>query len=146
MSTTYDDEREIHRNIIRFARAMDNRAWNEITEIMTENATADLGTGHLASPTETIALMRSFLDDCGPTQHLIANVMIDIDIDTAHSSAYVADLHLGTGEREGQSFRTLGEYHDEWTRTADGWRMSHRTKRNNGHLGTFAVLGPGPAG
>ena len=145
MSTSHDGERAIHRQIVRFARAMDARRWAEIPSIMTEDATADLGTGPLASPAEIVALMRSFLDACGPTQHLVGNVLIDVEGDTARSSAYVADLHLGTGALAGQSFRTLGDYRDEWRRTPEGWRMSHRTKLNNGHIGSYDVLGPGPA-
>ena len=31
--------------------------------------------------------MRSFLDDCGPTQHLLGNVMIEIDGDLARAAA-----------------------------------------------------------
>lgn len=144
MSTTYEDEREIYRSIVRFARAMDDRDWAEIETIAAEDFTADLGTGPLGSCSEMIALTRSFLDDCGPTQHLIANVLIDIDGDTARSRAYVADMHLGTGALEGQFFRTIGDYHDEWRRTENGWRMTQRTKHNRGHLGNYAVMGPGP--
>ncbi|QIX26491.1 nuclear transport factor 2 family protein [Nocardioides sp. JQ2195] len=146
MQTTYEDEREINRCIIRFARAMDDRDWAEIEKITVEDLTADLGTGALGSRGEVIALMRSFLDDCGTTQHLIGNVLIEIEGDTASSRAYVSDMHLGTGALESQTFRTLGDYHDRWRRTADGWRMTHRTKLNRGSLGDHAVLGQGPSG
>jgi hypothetical protein len=40
-------------------------------------------------------LLRSYLDKCGHTQHLIGNVLIEIGGDTATSRAYVADTHLG---------------------------------------------------
>ncbi|GAB2651582.1 nuclear transport factor 2 family protein [Prescottella soli] len=145
MPTPNEDEREIYRSIVRFARAMDQRDWAEIETIAAEDMEADLGTGRLGSRREMIALTRSFLDDCGPTQHLVGNVLIDIDGDTARSRAYVADMHLGTGELEGKFFRTIGDYHDEWRRTVDGWRMVRRTKHNRGHLGDYAVLGPGPS-
>ncbi|WP_075835844.1 MULTISPECIES: nuclear transport factor 2 family protein [unclassified Rhodococcus (in: high G+C Gram-positive bacteria)] len=145
MFTSSDDEREIYRGIVRFARAMDERNWTEIEAITTKDATADLGTGPLASRAEMIALIRTFLDDCGPTQHLVANILIDIEGDTARSRAYVSDMHLGTDDLDGQFFRTLGDYHDQWAKTPNGWRMTHRTKHNHGSLGSLAVLGPGPA-
>ena len=145
MYTSSNDEREIYRNIVRFARAMDDRDWAAIADIATADATAELGTGPLVGRDEIVALIRTFLDECGPTQHLVGNVLIDIDGDTARSRAYVSDMHLGAGELAQTSFRTLGDYHDEWAKADDGWRMTHRTKHNRGSIGSHEVLGPGPA-
>jgi len=139
-----DDEREIYRNIVRFARAMDDREWAAIDALTDADMTADLGTGAVGSRSEMVAIIRSYLDDCGPTQHLVANVLIDVDGDTASSRAYVSDMHLGTGALEGQFFRTLGDYQDEWRRSPHGWRMTRRVKHNRGHLGNFTVMGSGP--
>lgn len=148
MFTSSDDEREIYRSIVRFARAMDERDWSAIDDIATVDATAHMGSGELEGRAAIVALMRSFLDECGPTQHLIGNVLIDIDTDgeTASSRAYVSDMHLGTGDRAQSSFRTLGDYHDKWAKIDGRWRMTHRTKINHASLGSFEVLGPGPAG
>ena len=138
--TTSADEREIYRNIVRIARAMDERNWSEIEGLLAPDATGEFGNGRLTSAAEIVAMLRSFLDDCGPTQHLIGNVLIDVSGDTATSRAYVADMHLGTGELEGRYFRTLGDYHDAWARTADGWRLTHRHKLHHGTMGDIAVL------
>lgn len=140
-------EREITRAVTRFARAMDSRDWPTLHEIMLPDATAELGTGTLHGPGEVEAAIRAFLDDCGPTQHMLGNMLVDVDLaaGTGVSRAYVSDLHLGVGEKAGLSFSTLGDYHDEW-RLADGvWRMSHRTKHMSGTLGDISVLGLGPA-
>ncbi|WP_407445150.1 nuclear transport factor 2 family protein [Rhodococcus sp. (in: high G+C Gram-positive bacteria)] len=134
------DERAIYRNIVRIARAMDERDWAVVEEIIVPEATGDFGTGPLGSASEIVALLRDFLDDCGPTQHMIGNVLIEIDDNTAVSRAYVSDMHLGTGDLEGQFFRTLGDYHDSWVRTSEGWRLIHRTKKHTGLLGNIAVL------
>lgn len=146
MCTSSNDEREIYRKIVEFARAMDDRDWSAFANITLSEATADLGTGLLTGRDEIVRLIRSFLDECGPTQHLVGNVLIDVDGDTAHSRAYVCDTHLGTGELAQTSFRTLGDYHDDWVKVDDGWRMSHRTKHSRGAIGSITVLGPGPAG
>ena len=38
-----------------------------------------------------VALMRSFLDDCGPTQHLLGNLTVEVDAGSeAHSRCYVS--------------------------------------------------------
>lgn len=138
--TDSKDERDIYRAIVRIARAMDERDWAVIENIAVPEATGDFGTGPLRSATEIIALLRNFLDDCGPTQHMIGNVLIEIDENTATSRAYVADMHLGAGDLAGQFFRTLGDYHDSWIRTSEGWRLTNRTKKHNGVLGNIAVL------
>lgn len=146
---TLDDliaEREIYRALSRFARAMDARDWGALNTIVLEDATADIGTGPLDNRAELIAHMRAFLDDCGPTQHFLGNVLVDVDGDLATSKAYVSDVHLGTGDMAHLTFSTLGEYHDQWKRVDEVWRMTHRTKYNRAHIGSFEVLGPGPAG
>ena len=90
--------------------------------------------------------MRSFLDECGPTQHLLGNVLIDIKEDSASSSAYVSDMHVGVGDKKHLTFSTLGEYRDQWKKIDGIWLMSHRTKINRAHIGSIEVLGPGPSG
>ena len=69
-----------------------------------------------------VNLLRSFLDACGPTQHLLGNVLIEVQGDRASSRAYVSDMHLGSGVTEGQTFSTLGDYHDEWRLV--GWVLA----------------------
>lgn len=139
-------EREIYRALVRFARAMDDREWSALDAITTEDITADLGAGKLRGRAELVANMRSFLDDCGPTQHLLGNVLIEVESDKASSRAYVSDMHLGTDDQAHLTFSTLGDYHDQWIRIDGAWRMCHRTKLNRAHIGTIEVLGSGPAG
>lgn len=139
------DERAIYRQLCRFAEAMDRREWHVLESVLLEDAEADYGIGRRRGSSAIIAEMRSFLDDCGPTQHLLANVVIDVDGDRAVSSAYVADMHVGSGDKAHLTFRTLGDYRDRWVRTGAGWRMAERIKHNRAHVGDISVLGPGPA-
>ncbi len=138
-------ERDIYRNLSLFARAMDLRDWAALTAIMSEDIVADLGTGPLHGPDAVIANLRSFLDDCGPTQHLLGNVLIDINGDEATSQAYVNDMHVGSGDKADLTFRTLGDYHDRWIKRDGRWRMVQRTKHNHAIIGSIEVLGQGPA-
>ncbi len=144
---TLDDllaEREIYRQLVNFARAMDERDWRALDSITTDDVTGDLGAGKLAGRDALVANMRSFLDDCGPTQHLLANVLIDVKGDRASSKAYVSDMHLGVADQAHLTFSTLGDYRDEWQKAGGVWLMTHRTKLNRAHIGSFEVLGPGP--
>ncbi|MFE3293214.1 nuclear transport factor 2 family protein [Rhodococcus sp. NPDC059234] len=148
-ATTLDDllaERAIARVLTRIARAMDDRDWSALDDLVLAEATANLGTGELTGRAEIVTTIRAFLDECGPTQHLLGNVLVDVDGDTATSRAYVCDLHVGQGDRADLTFQTLGDYHDEWVRGGGAWRLARRVKHNRGHVGSFAALGPGPEG
>jgi hypothetical protein len=139
-------EREIYRQLVRFARAMDARDWTALENITCPDIKADVGAGQLLGREAFVANMRSFLDDCGPTQHLLGNVLFEVTGDTASSQAYVSDMHLGTGDMADQTFRTLGDYHDRWQKRGDSWLMVERIKHNHGLIGSMQVLGPGPEG
>jgi hypothetical protein len=139
-------EREISRAIYRFARAMDERDWSALDAILSAEASADLGTGSIRGRAAIVANMRSFLDACGPTQHLIGNILVEIDGDSASSRCYVSDLHRGTGAKAELSFSTIGEYHDRWQRSDRRWWMVHRSKLSRALIGSIEVLGPGPSG
>ena len=135
------DERIIYRQLMRFARAMDEGNWQDLADVTTEDFVSDTGLGDIAGRDACIEFMRSFLDNCGTTQHLLANVVIDVDGDNATSSAYVCDVHLARDEASGVHFRTLGIYHDEWRRAGDSWLMRRRRKDNRATLGSMAVFG-----
>ena len=135
------DERAISRALIGFARAMDDRDWATMAEILTEDAQGDFGTGPLAGSAAIIDLIRGYLDNCGPTQHLLGNVIVDVDGDTATSRAYIRDVHLNATADPSVRFYTLGDYHDTWRRSGDGnWRLCERIKANRGYVGPLEIF------
>lgn len=137
-------ERDIARLLARVARAMDERDWVVLDEIIEDDARADFGLGLVTGRAAIVAVMRSFLDACGPTQHLLGNLTIEIEGDEARSRCYVSDLHLGQADKAHLTLQTLGEYQDRWQRRTGRWWLIERIKLNRAHVGTFAVLGPGP--
>lgn len=139
-------EREITHALIRFARAMDERDWDVLRTILVDDATSDVGTGPLEGSEALIACIRSYLDACGRTQHLLGNILVDVTGDEAVSKAYVSDMHLSADPDSELTFATLGDYHDRWQRIDGTWRMVHRTKLNRGVVGSFAVFGMPDAG
>lgn len=133
-------EREIQRNLVAIARAMDERDWDALRHVLLAEATADLGLGLITGREAIVDFIRGFLDACGPTQHLLGNVLIDVSGDTASSRSYVSDMHLGLGTKSTLTFSTLGDYHDQWLRVGGGWRLSHRTKLNRAKLGDISIF------
>jgi hypothetical protein len=135
-------EREITRALVRFARAMDERDWETVRGLMFDDATAELGAGPLEGSAAIAESIRGYLDACGPTQHLLGNVLVEVDLaaGTAESRAYVSDVHLGKGSRRELTFSTLGDYRDSWEHDGERWRIRHRTKLNRGVLGSMDVF------
>ena len=133
-------ERQIYRQLVSFARAMDQRDWDGLGDLLCDDIRADVGVGETVGRESFIEVMRSFLDDCGVTQHLLGNVLIDVRGNRATSRAYVSDMHLGAGNRSELTFRTLGDYHDDWECRQGVWLMSARKKLNRATLGSFDVF------
>jgi len=143
MNLTLDQliaERSIYRNLVAFSCAMDDRDWEAFEDITSENMTASLGQGEISGRANIVAFIRSFLDNCGPTQHLLGNVVIDVQGNVAKSSAYVCDMHLGNGDKSGMTFHTLGRYNDEWECIEGCWRMVRRVKDNRAVVGSMEVF------
>lgn len=137
-----DDERDVQRALNLFARAMDDRDWTTMAKILAEDAVGDLGTGRLTGSAAIINAIRGFLDNCGPTQHLLGNVVIDVAGDTAISRAYIRDVHLNSVADPSTRFYTLGDYQDTWRRQSDGsWRLTERIKSNRAHVGPLDIFG-----
>ncbi|QGP80500.1 nuclear transport factor 2 family protein [Sphingobium sp. CAP-1] len=132
---------EIGRELTRFARAMDDRDWETLKAILTDDATADLGTGTLAGSDAIITLIRQYLDACGTSQHLLGNLIVEADGDSAISRSYVSDMHLGRDDAPEPNFRSLGDYHDRWRRIDGRWRLAERRKLNRALIGSMAVFG-----
>jgi hypothetical protein len=135
------DERDVQRALTLFARAMDDRDWTAMADILAVDAEGDFGTGRLYGSAAIIELIRGYLDNCGPTQHLLGNVVIDVDGDKAVTRAYVRDVHLRSDADPSARFYTLGDYKDTWLRQADGtWCLTERVKANRAHVGPLDIF------
>ena len=119
---------------------MDARDWGTLGELMTDDVVAEFGTGEMSGRDTVIAFIQSFLDNCGTTQHILGNVIIDVDGDKASSEAYVADMHLSKLPNNQDTFRTLGNYSDSWVKQGDTWLIKKRLKDNRATIGTMDVF------
>lgn len=138
-------ERELARVVNRYARACDERDWAAIDEVFSEDASADYGGWHLRDRAAIVAMLRAHLDGCGPTQHLLGNLQVEVNGDLVASRVYVRAAHRGQGDLSTQTYECLGEYRDRWTHTGIGWRIAHRAMVVNHELGLRSVLRGGAA-
>lgn len=137
-------ERQIGRLLADLALAMDRRDWAALDAIIADDATADFGLPEICRGRAAIvANFRSFLGGCGPSQHLLGNLVVDVEGETAESRCYVHDLHQGAGAKSHLTFLAPGQYRDRWRRIEGRWWLVHRQKLMFTTLGSLEILGPG---
>lgn len=135
---TIDDligHHQIRERLIGIARGMDDRDWGGLARIIAHDAIADFGGGMVEGSAAIIDVFRRFLDPCGPTQHLLGNLIVSIDGEQAESKCYVSDMHIGAGTRAHLTYCTLGDYHDRWQKRNGEWWLVQRMKHNRGFIG-----------
>lgn len=140
-------ERAIVRGLAHFARILDTKDWNALPEVFADSIAFDYGYGERAGMEALTENMRRFLDSCGPTQHLIGSVLVDIDDDgkAATSRAYVQARHQRANDAAGPVFDSNGAYVDRWQLTPEGWRIVRRDALWQAHTGDPGILAAGPS-
>ena len=122
------DERAVTAVALRYCRALDSKHWAGLAEVFLPDATADL-----ASPTQLVGLdaitarIRGALDHLDASQHLVGNHEVVIDGDTATHFCYLQAQHVMRRAEGGRNYLVGGNYADRLVRTAQGWRIAHRT-------------------
>lgn len=121
------------------ATALDTRDWAALGAAFAEDAHGYGKEGRAA----IVAQVRAHLGGCGPSQHLLGNVRVTVDGDTARSLAYARVFHVGAGDATGAFYECMGEYRDAWARTPEGWRLTRRRFSVVIERGDRGVLRPG---
>jgi ketosteroid isomerase-like protein len=132
MATTttqnFADHLEIQQVINLYASAIDKHQWSALESVFTEDAEADFIELGVFKGRQTISdLISSVLTQCSVTQHLLGNINIEVEGDTASASCYLSALHVGLGDYAAETMTVWGEYKDKLVRTSEGWRIVHRT-------------------
>jgi hypothetical protein len=128
--STIRDRFEIADLLAQFARGCDNNDLALVSACFTPDATLNYealpaSARSVRGFVEHVALVLSQLQS---TQHLLGNIVVDVRGDRARSLSYVQATAFAPN---GQSWAIGGEYADELVRTADGWRIAHRTHRRH---------------
>jgi 3-phenylpropionate/cinnamic acid dioxygenase small subunit len=136
-------ERELHLVLCRYARACDQRDWPAMDDIFIEEASADYGGMlRLQGREPIVAMIRAHLDGCGPSQHLLGNLVVDVSGAAVESRVYVRAAHRGAGSMQDLTYESLAEYQDRWILTPGGWRIAHRRMDISHELGRRDILRP----
>lgn len=139
-------ERELATVLHRYAELCDERNWALIDQIFSADATAQYGGRWLPNPAAVLGMLKDHLGGCGPTQHLLGNLGVDITkadgLPTVNSRIAVRAAHRGAGEKRHETYECMGHYQDRWCKTDQGWRIAHRQMVVAFEFGNRRVLGP----
>ena len=139
------DQHEITIALGRFARILDGREWDAVGEVFADDVTFNYGDGQEQKGIAAMTLQFSrFLDDCGPSQHLLGSIQVTVEGDKGLSRAYVQARHQGAGDKAHLYLDSNGEYIDRWERRPEGWRIVRRDARWFMNPGDVSVLGAVP--
>lgn len=129
--------------LIGYARALDYRHWQWLESTFTQDVFASYGdTEIVRGRANLIAMIRRYLDGCGPTQHLLGNFTINILDGVATSRCYVRGMHAGLGENAHAIYDFWGEYRDRLVLTHAGWRITERIEHIFHFTGDSCVFAP----
>jgi hypothetical protein len=135
------DERDIVAVAFRYCRALDTKDWPLLGEVFLPDSTADLSSGvDLIGIDAIVQRIRTALEHLDLSQHLVGNHEVTIDGDTATHQCYLQAQHVRQAATGGPNYLVGGQYRDRLVRTADGWRIAHRTLTVMWTDGNLAVV------
>lgn len=136
-----DDRSELAELAHAYADALDRRDWPALDDVFTHDVRADYNGVHvLRGRTDLVAMIRTYLDRCGPTQHLMGNHRVTVDGDRARLSVKMRVHHIGAGVRADLTYECFGWYHADAIRTPQGWRFRGWRQEVTAELGTHEVF------
>ncbi len=136
-------QQAITEGLNRYARACDERNWSLFDSVFCDDVEVNYGGEFkFQGRDKVVGMIRSMLGGCGPTQHLLGNISIQVSGDSARSSCYVRADHIGKGDKSQLRYEVWAEYRDEWMRLDSGWRIRQRTMHISQEIGERSVLAP----
>ncbi len=126
--------------LTRYATAVDTKDWDLFRSCFTDDAQIDYtSAGGVAGPVGEVAeWLESTMAMFAMTQHLVTNVEVTVEGDSARSRAgFFNPMGLqdtsegaaaGPGHEPLKKFWCGGYYNDELTRTDTGWRIVRRVE------------------
>jgi hypothetical protein len=115
-----------------YARAVDLRDRERFVAVFTEDGYFGVHDPDSPEPhaayrgAEELGTVMGLLDQYGETMHLMANHYVDLAGDTATGVVYCLARHLVERDGATRDLEMVVRYHDEYVRTARGWRIANR--------------------
>lgn len=126
MKTELERRKEIEDLFARYCEALDDKDWDALIPMFTEDASADWFSGGWTQDNrdDVISFIREWVDtEHIETHHVIGNHLAEIDGDTAKASCRVCAYHMGVNKKEGLHQESLAKFWGELVDTPEGWKF-----------------------
>jgi 3-phenylpropionate/cinnamic acid dioxygenase small subunit len=121
------DREQITDVLVRYATAIDTRNWPLLRTCFSADVRADYGDIGVWNGVESITqFMATSHEGMHATNHMMSNIVIELDGDEASAASYVHAVLVLTKAPQ-QWIDVVGRYDDTFVRTSDGWRIRERT-------------------
>lgn len=120
---------QIRENLYRYATAIDERDFDLLARVFTDDAEIDYAVeqGTRLSASEMIPWLRESLRMFARTHHVMTNPRIELASDAARSTTYLTSTHVQILHDGSESLVIQGGiYRDRHRRTPQGWRIAAR--------------------
>ena len=134
------DRQEIADLCVRYTFALDTRDWALLASCFTDAPVFVHPGGRLAGIEPILTRSRGALESLDASQHLLGNVVAEVDGDTARATSYFQAQHVRAGTPGGDTYIIAGSYTDTLTRTAGGWKIAERVQAYLWRDGNRAVV------
>ena len=136
------DIRECEQLKYRYCRLLDQKRFDELGELLTEDCTVSYGGGGITLQGRgevTAYLHKAMGDPRILTSHLVSHPEIGVQGDVATASWALVDVVIH--QDAGVAIRGASYYDDRYVRTPEGWRIAH-----TGYRRLFEELAKRPDG
>jgi ketosteroid isomerase-like protein len=127
MTMSESDRSEIIDLAVRYTWALDTKNLEDLRDVFTSDVTAVLRGVECEGIDQIIARIGGAILRLDHTQHLVGNHLVTVDGDTGTHRCHLQSQHVLAGCEGGDNYIVGGYYDDRVVRTADGWRIAHRT-------------------
>jgi 3-phenylpropionate/cinnamic acid dioxygenase small subunit len=134
------DRQEIADLCVRYTYALDTKDWALFESCFTGTAVFVHPGGRLEGLEAIVDRSRGALTSLDASQHLLGNVVAEVDGDTARASSYFQAQHVRAGTPGGDTYIIAGSYTDTLARTASGWKITERVQAYLWRDGNRAVV------
>ena len=119
------DRMEIRDLVTAYTRAVDTRRWDDLDAVFTDDAVLDYSS--VGGPVDSLAAVKPWIEQglrgFDRYQHVIGQVAIRLEGDTATATAYLVNPMVARAPDGTETLWEVGGYyHHDLVRTPDGWR------------------------
>ncbi len=134
------DRQEIADLCVRYTTALDTKDWPLLESCFARSPVFTHPGGRLEGFPAILERTKAALTPLTATQHLLGNIVVRVDGDTARSVCYFQAQHVRTGAPGGETYIIAGSYADTLTRTTGGWKITERVQTYIWRDGNRAVV------